>query len=274
MSTTVYYTLPMDALAPDITWSVTTGTVVAAFPLANINDGLPHTIAKITHAGSCIIDGDLGSSIQCGLVVIVAQNIPVGSTVNVIRSDSATFAAGNETTALTIPAVREDGLSVNPFVDLSGVAAKRYIRFDITAATGTEIAIGELRVEARAGTTPRTFARLYQQDAYADETRPQTRTRTVRGVEVVYDYGVTRREGVIPVWKMRDGTTTRDQVLTLLRSVRDNPTAFVFIPDSTINEAWVVTVLDPSSAMKSLLGPTHWVANDLRFSELSAGIPV
>ena len=30
MSTTVYYTLPMDALAPDITWSVTTGTVVAA----------------------------------------------------------------------------------------------------------------------------------------------------------------------------------------------------------------------------------------------------
>jgi hypothetical protein len=218
------YARPSDNVAPNATLSLAVGTINAAYPLANLVDGNPAKPAKTTGT-SATFRFTFGAPQVLALVAFGPHNLMNASvTVQNNSGLSASFA---------MPANTEDGFSLNPWVDLTGIAVgtRTATQWDlvVTAATAP-IAIGEVMLVAVKRTMPLLWGIVETEDF------PTISVDTDYKSALKYWLGVKQRSFAA---SLNDGAFRAD-FYSLLRDARGRYKTFLLIPDDTLNDALFV----------------------------------
>lgn len=227
------YCRPSDIKTDTATITLTVGTADSAYPLTNLYDRLAHTVFKGTAGSATIHIVFAGSTTLQGIAFI--NHKLAGATVTV------TNAAGFSR-VVAIPATPQDGYPLDPFDDWRYLANTASTTWDI-AITGaaTVVAIGELLLIQTLRTI--TVAAKTVEDIETHRTRLLT---TDYGVRLKGSFGVRQR--VYRVRVFRD--SYRNDVLALQRDAKGAYKNFVFILDSTANDALYVDLTEDTRSIE------------------------
>lgn len=171
-----------------------TGTAEDAdYPAAYLVDGQLARPAKLTTTtGGWVLD--FGSAQRIDLVAFGPHNLTAAlANVAVQGNASDSWGAPTLNAPVTTPAYREDGQSVNPWVDLTGVAGYstsgfRYWRLNVGTANAATIAVGEIALYSQMLTVRNVRVGVVDEDRI-----PVISHRTLYGVETTYHLGVATR---------------------------------------------------------------------------------
>lgn len=220
------YCRASDIVTANATLALTAGTADANYPLTNINDSNAATVFKSTGTNATI-QATFGSPQTLQGLAIVNHNL-TGATVTVTNG-----AGFNQSFA--IPAKPEDGLTLDPWMDYRSLANTSSTVWTVTiTGAATVVAIGELVLIA----TLRSIEMLIGtggavQDA---ESHQAIVLQTDYGVRLRYGFGVRQRRWVFNVFPTA-ANTFRADILSLQRDARGPLKNFLFIFDSTVNDA-------------------------------------
>jgi hypothetical protein len=233
---TLIYTYPEDNVAPEASWSLTSGSAAAGYPLDNLTDLIPAKPFKAASGSGVTIEADFGSpEVEVELIAFVGQHNLAGATVKVDNN------GGMAQQTLAIPAVRTDGHSVCPYLDLSAVSenAGTTWTFTITGASAPP-AIGEIVMYA----TKRSLVRNPAYGFVDDEVHPIIEHPTDFGfVKAPYDLGVT--------WRTLSGLDVLDTVANIAlirdwhRACQGRVKGSLVVLDPDVNDARFVRFLEP-----------------------------
>jgi hypothetical protein len=236
---TIIYTYPDDNIAADATWSLTSGSAAAGYPLDNVFDLLFAKPFKAASGTGVTIQAAFGSpEVTIELVAFGGQHNLAGATVKVDNN------GGMAQQTLAIPANRTDGHSVCPYLDLSEVAENSATTwtFTITGAAAPP-AIGEIALYA----TKRSLVRNPAYGFVDDEVHPIIEHPTDFGfVKAPYDLGVT--------WRTLQGLDVLDTVANIAlirdwhRACQGRVKASLVVLDPAVNDARFVRFLEPRFA--------------------------
>ncbi len=137
------YDLPADKVIG--TWSMTGGTILAAYPLTNIDDGVPSNPTRFV-ANPTRLVCDHASAQRVDLVSFIHCNFPAGYLPIVARGD--VIGSASTGTVVTCPGPTADLVPSNPFVDLTGLTGYgnyRYTWIDLPGTT-TILSLGQVRL--------------------------------------------------------------------------------------------------------------------------------
>ena len=229
------YTHPDDNVAPDASWTLTSGTAATGYPLTNIHDLIYAKPFKTSSGTGVTMQAAFGSPEQVvELVAFGGQHNLQGATVKVDNN------GGMAQQTLNIPVNREDGQSVCPWLDLSSVAenAGTIWTFTITGAAAPP-AIGEIALYS----TKRTLASnpLY---GFADEeVHPLIEHATDFGwVKPPYDLGVTWR--TLTGLNVIDTVSNIAAILAWHRACHGRVKSCLVVLDPAVNDARFVRFLE------------------------------
>ena len=237
------------------------------YPAAYLTDGNVARPAKLTTTtGDWVFD--FGSAQRIDLFAFGPHNLTAGLS-NVLFQGNATDSWGAPTLSatITIPAYREDGQSVNPWRDVTGVSGYstsgfRYWRLRVGTANGAAIAVGEVALY-RQVTTIRNF-RVGVVDA---DRIPTVAHGTTYGVETVYTLGVAeRRLSGDVVMKTSDLTA----LLSWYRGGAGRGQWHTIILEDGVNDARFVRFDTDMLAFSRMGNSNHRV--ELAFTEVSRGL--
>jgi hypothetical protein len=230
------YMLPGDDIGVTYATGVTTsgsGSPVASdedpdYPASNIISLNPARPAKLTvYSGYWELTFAAPVAIQGA--AIIYHNFDAGLNVTVEGSGgSPAFSQ-----AMTIPAHHEDGWPVSPWVLFSSTKTYQTWRLSVNAVNsqlpqvGRFVLIGELRQT--------TEDVLWGEEESEDHTIVEMPTEL--GIETIYALGGKRRHfsgefGVL--------NTTAATLITLYRSASGRTLPWLLIPDTAVNDAWLV----------------------------------
>jgi hypothetical protein len=224
------YNRVSDNVAPNATLSLTSGTVNGSYPLANLVDGNPAKPAKTTGT-TAIIRAAFAAPQAIDIVAFGPHNL-AGATVS-IQNESGL----NQ--AIAIPANTEDGLSVNPFVDLTGItlATRTGQNWDLhISGAANPIAIGEYMLIATKRTMPILWGVVESEDF------PSLTIETDFKSLMKYWLGVKQRTVHVTI----NDDTFRSDYYSLIRSAQGQYKAILFVPDSSVNDALFVDLSQDS----------------------------
>lgn len=235
------YQYATDNVAPNAT--VVGTTADSNYPAANLVDTRFDQPAKVTGTtGNWVLD--FGSAQRVDLVAFGPHNLTPGLAGVKIQGNASNSWGGPTLSAdFVIPAKREDGHSVNPFLDLTGVSGYstggfRYWRLVVTNANAVAVAIGELWM----GATKRTLAKslLYglSRGFTESETNPDITTALEGGDLRVYTLGTYIRQ--IQGQLVASDTVLTSVVRPWYRASKGRYGKFLFVLDSSINDALFV----------------------------------
>lgn len=268
MAKTVLFQYASDNVAPNATWGVQSGTEDADYPAANLADGIFTKPAKLTSTTGAWT-ADFGSAQRVDLIALGVHNIDAGATVVVQANATDSWGSPTVDTTLTIATADGDGRVCHAWKDLTGVTGYstggfRYWRVGVTASNTSLVAIGEVWL----GATKRTMERNYQWEFETTDLRRTVEHETQYGVRTVYDLLVRQRSFV---GKVRASDSGLDVVRAWHRSARGSVSPIVFIPDTSVNDAWWVR-LPSALSITTVYTDLHDLT--LTLDEVSPGIPL
>lgn len=246
--------------------TIAASAVDADYPATYLADGLLGRPAKLTTtSGSWVLD--FGAAQRLDLVAFGPHNLTAGLAVQFQGHTSDSWGAPTLSTAVTIPTYREDGQSVNPWVDLTGVSGYsasgfRYWRVNISGTNAAPIAIGELGTYSQ-----KTTLRNFRVGVVETETSPVIAHDTVYGVETVYSLGVVRRRLSGETYCAASQLST---FLSWYRGGSGHADWHLIVPDSAVNDAWCARFDDQSVSIQRLGNGVHRVG--LSLTEVSRGL--
>lgn len=256
-----------DNVAPNATVTVNTGTEDTSYPAANIKDRNPAKPAKLTTTtGSWVFAFGLAQRVD--IVSIIMHNITAGLEVRIQGNATNSWGAPTFNQVITIPAYRDDGFPVNPFLDLTGLSGYTtsgflFWRVVVVGVNAAAIAIGDVWL----GKLKRTLSPNINWGENQKEDRKLIEHSTDHGVDTIYDLGVTRRS----IQGETDTTdATRDAIRTWWRDARGRAQAFLIIPDPAVNDAWLVRWAEPDQNVRLDLTDRNTIS--LQFLEVSRGL--
>lgn len=238
-----------DNVAPSATITVNTGTEDPDYLAANLVDLNPSKPAQLTTTtGSWVFDW--GAAQRVDWVNLPMHNLDAGLEVRVQMNATNSWGAPSLNTTIAIPTVRDDGLPVGSWKDLTGVAGYlvsgyRYLRLVVVGANSAAVKVGEFMIL----TTKRTLNPNISWGAQVPEQRLAQVNQTDAGVKMMYDLGTTLRT-------FRGELDTTDAGLAAVRAWWRNSRGpifpFAFVLDEDVNEGvmarWAST-LDPTLAI-------------------------
>jgi hypothetical protein len=258
------YGRPTDNIAATAT-AITASAPDAAYPAMNLVDLNPAKPAKLTTtSGNWVFD--FGSAKQVDLVALIHHNFQAG--LNVRWQGNATDSWGSPSIdqPVVIPAYRENGHPMNPFLDITGIGLRtfRYWRLVVVGTNPVVCALGELVILG----SKRTLERNISWGYVDEEDSPIIEHRTAYGVSAAsYSLGTTWRTLRAEIETIDSGA---DSLLSLTRSAFGRATPFLVIPDPSVNCALfgkpVETTINISRVFKNS-NTTPFV-----FQELSCGL--
>jgi hypothetical protein len=246
--------------------TITASAADVDYPATYLTDGLLGRPAKLsTTTGSWVLD--FGSAQRIDMVAFGPHNLTAGLAVQFQGHTSDSWGAPTLTTAVTIPTYREDGQSVNPWVDLTGVSGYsvsgfRYWRLNISGTNDAAIAIGELVAYSQ-----KTTVRNFRVGVSDTDTSLVVSHETVYGVETVYSLGIVRRR--------LSGETyfTSAQLATFLswyRGGNGHSDWHLVVLDDTVNDARFVRFDGDGVTFQRLGNGVHRAG--LAMTEVSRGL--
>lgn len=253
------YALPGDDIGATYATGVTASAADADYPASNIISTSPSRPAKLT-ATSGYWELTFAAPVTIKGAAVIYHNFDAGLNVTVEGlGGSPTFSQ-----ALTIPAHHEDGWPVSPWVSFASAKTYATWRLSVNAANslkpqvGRFILFGELRdlvTDVKWG---------------VEETEEHTiiEMRTELGVETIYPLGGKRRRFS---GEMGLSNTISATFITLLRSAEGRTKPWLLIPDSTVNDAWLVRFEE--SIWARVREMPDYNIFPFRVQELSRGLP-
>jgi len=235
------YSKYSDYVGPNATVTVNTGTEDLTYPAANLVNRIPSLPAQLTGtSGSWVLD--FGAAQRVDWVGIPHHNLDAGLSVLIQMNATNAWGGPSFSQAITIPAYQQDGFNPGPWLDLTGLAGYsaggfRFLRLLINAANSQAVKIGELMVVSN----KRVLEPNINWPAKKPVQRPIIENVTDYGVSTIYDLGVTRRR-----WG-GDLDTSDAIAATMLDwwfGTRGRARPHAFVPDESVNEAWLVRFAD------------------------------
>lgn len=244
------YCRPSDIVTPAATLSLTAGGANAAYPLTNLQNGIPAKPFKATGT-SCTIRATFGSPVSLSAISFGPHNL-AGATVAL--SNNGTMGS----TPVPIPANREDGLSVNPFFAFPADAATQW-NLAISGASAN-VAIGELQLIVQMRT-------LLIEWAFKEaEAHTTVGSVTDYGVKMKYWLGVAQRRLSAHVGLESE----RAALLSLIRDARGQFKSFLLVPDSSLNDAFLADLTTDERVITREFFAVSQV--DVEFLEVQRGV--
>lgn len=268
----VLYSLPADQVADNATITLDTGTIDTDYPIANLTDGNLGKPCKLTtKTGAWTFD--FGAAQRVDYVVLGPHNLDAALTVKIQGNASASWATPTVDTTITIPAAADDGQRITAWKDLTGVTGYatggfRYWRLHVSGTNTANVAIGEVWLGALKRVFATDMGRNYRWAFHVDERRALVEQQTQYGVITTYDLQ-TRTRALRGELRLSDSGLTAFQ--TWHRAMRGRHYPTIFVPDSTVNDAWWVRQMRDWSVQRRFTN-----INDLDFTldELAAGLPL
>lgn len=255
------YALPSDDLA------ATADTVVGSaedseYPAENIiaptNTGhrnLPSRPAKLTTT-SGTFTLTFPAPISVGAMALPYHNLDAALDVT-LEPD------GGTPIAITIPAHMENGWPISPFKEFDAQSSDEWV-LSINGTNSLDVQVGRLMLF----TSLRDLGRDVRWGVIEDEEQGQIEHTTVGGVETLYELFGPRR-GLSGEFHITDAQAA--SLITLYRSARHRILPWLLIPDTAINDAWIVRFLE-NKWSREWNNPDHNLFQ-LRVKELSRGLP-
>lgn len=256
-----------DNKAPNATVTVNVGTAATGYPATNLQDRNPAKPAKLAETSGAWVFA-FAAAQRVDIAALVMHNLTAGLAVRIQGHASSSWGAPTFNQLITIPAYRDDGFPVNPWLDLTGLsgysaAGFQFWRVWVEGVNAAGVAIGEVWL----GQTKRTLSPNINWGESQDEERKLIEHSTDYGVDTIYDLGVTRRS---IMGDIDAPDTTRDALRTWWRDSRGRAQAFLIMPDGAVNDAWMVRWADARQAVRFDLTDRNTVA--LSFQEVSRGL--
>jgi hypothetical protein len=246
------YCLPTDIATASATLSLTAGAAASGYPLTNLADGNPAKPFKATGT-SCTIKATFSAPTTLRAISFGPHNL-AGATV--VLSNNG----GMGSTPVTIPADREDGLSVNPFLAFDASTATEWTLAISGAAA--DVAIGEVQLIVQM----RVMELLL--GAYENEAHPSITHVTDYGVKLKYPLGISQRRVHGTVLLDSDVAT----FLTLMRTARGQNASFLLVMDSDVNDALLVDLMTDERSVTWITANSEIGQIDLDFLEVQRGL--
>jgi len=266
------YSLPTDQVADAATITVDTGTEDSDYPKANLVDGNVGKPAKLTgKTGSWTFD--FGSAQRVDYVVLGPHNLDAGLSVKFQGNASASWSSPTVDTTIVIPAVGDDNQRVTAWKDVTGVTGYatggfRYWRLEVAGTNTANVALGEVWLGSLKRVLATDMGRTYRWGYALDEKRRVVEQQTEYGIITTYDLQ-TRMRALEVELRLSDAGLTA--LLTWHRAMRGRHYPTIFVPDTTVNDAWWIRLPRDVSIVRRYTN-----VNDLTFvlDELAAGLPL
>lgn len=224
------YSLPADNIAALVMPTVATGTPDTDYPVANLVDLSPALPCKLAgHTGAFL--WSFAEAKRLDIVAIIHHNLDAGLSVKIQGHTSNDFAAPTLSQAITIPAYWEDGMPVNPFVDLTSIGSRsfQYWRLLIDGTNTAHIAIGDVMLVQ----TKRLMPINIEWGLIESEERPIIEHVTDYMVPSIYSYNVSKRQVKGTLDTSDAGAVSLN---TWWRSCFGRALPFLFALDSAVND--------------------------------------
>jgi hypothetical protein len=259
-----------DNVAPDATLSVVSGVEDADYPIANLVDRNPALAAKFTTTTVRIVF-TFAAAQRIDVAALIHHNLDAGlSNVRIEGNAANAWGAPTFSATFTIPAYHEDGMPVNPWLDLTaqpGYSADGFQYWSIVCASvnSAAIAIGDVWL----GATKRTLVRNIEWGSEESDEWPAIVHETDFGVKTVYPFGTKRRT-------LTGKLKTTDAGLAALRAFhRDSfglARPVLVVEDPSVNDAMLVRIVTPRLAVTRMFLDLNEVP--FAVEELSRGLPL
>jgi hypothetical protein len=266
------YVLPGENLSPVANgggsdWVVNTGTGDAAYPATNLGDLNPAKPAKLTTTtGSWV--RDLGSAKTIEIASLVMHNLTPGLEVRLQGNATNAWGAPTFNQTFTIPAYHEDGMPVNPWMNLKdlGVGISfRFWRVVVVGVNAAAVAIGDIILGRTLSQFP---VNIHWGFTETDE-HPMIAHKTTHGVELIYDLNTKIRHVNGEVETTDAGYTA---FKSLHRAARGKVLPWLMVLDPAINDAMLVRFEKETLEADRNFRNSSTIKLD--FCELSRGMPL
>jgi hypothetical protein len=260
-----------DNVAPNAIVSIGgSGVVDAAYPLANLVDRNPALPAKFTTTTVRIVFA-FAAAQRVDVVALLHHNLDAGlGNVKIQGNATNLWTAPTFSATFTIPAYHEDGMPVNPWLDLTGLTGYstsgfQYWSLVVSSVNSKAIALGDIWL----GKQKRTLVRNIEWGSDEADEWPAIVHETDFGVKTVYPFGTKRRS-------LSGTIKTTDAGLAALRTFhRDSfglARPVLVVEDPAVNDALLARIVTPRLAVKR----EFINLNEVPFAveELSRGLPL
>jgi len=216
----ILYARYTDLLTGD-TLSAPAGVEDPLYPRANAIDLVSHTVARFTGT-----TGTLRRTFAGTVTPEAAIFVNTDATAIQLTNDAGL------NLAVTIPSEPEDGLHLDPWIDLRGLANVTAAQWNAALTGPAGVGLGEFLLVG----TLRTLYALWTPIPSEDESHPVVHHETDYGVDLDFGFGVRVRGGVLTA-REEDGRTA---FLSLERAQRGRLRPWVLIPNHALNDALFV----------------------------------
>lgn len=235
----VLYARYGDILTGD-TVTVTAGTENSAYPKEQIIDLKSRSMGRFTGTSGTYRRTFGGTTTPAAAIFLNTNATAIQLTNN-----------SGLNQAVTIPSTPEDGLPIDPWIDLRGLANVAGTQFNAALTGPAGVGLGEFLLVS----SLRTLYALWTQ-ALEDERHPGIHHETDAGVALDYGFGIRARRGRL-TFRDEDG---RAQFLSLERSQRGRLRPWVLIPNHALNDAMLV-LFDQDGVQLQVVGGSPTTAN-------------
>lgn len=234
MSTLILYARHSDLRSGD-TISITAGDEDTDYPKENVTDRKARTVGKFTG-----MSGTYRRTFSGAVEVVAAAFINTNATAIQLTNDQGLDEA------ITIPATPEDGIPIDPWIDIRDVANTTAAQWNAALTGPTGVYLGEFLLVA----TLRSLDGLWTPQPVERDAHPSVHHETDGGVDLDLGLGVRTREADLTV---RDDEG-RAALLSLQRDQLGRVRPWLLIPNSGLNDAWFVKLTSPAMALQTVGG--------------------
>lgn len=261
------YSKYADYVGPNATVSVNTGVEDTTYPAANLVNRIPSKPAQLTStSGSWVLDFLAAQRVDW--VGLPHHNLDAGLLVKIQMHATSAWGAPSLSQAITIPAYTQDAFNPGPWLDLTDKAGYlaggyRFLRLFVEGVNSQTVKIGELMVVSN--------KRILNPNVNWPVKKPLTRKLienvTDYGVSTIYDMGVTRRrfDGDLDILDATAAT-----MADWWMGTRGRARPHAFIPDESVNEAWLARFGDDQLDLTQQLNDRNSIP--LAIEEVSRGL--
>jgi hypothetical protein len=242
----VIYNRYSDNLAPSATITIETGTAATGYDPENIADGDAAKPSKLNETSGAWLF-DFGTATEIAIAALFHHNFEAGLDVRLQANASNSWGAPSLEVSFVIPAWRVDRFPGQPWIDLTGqdaFGAYRYWRLLVAGTNAVALAVGELWL----GAVVRRLNPDFAQGRSSALDQPIIEHKTAyRRLRTPLSTTIRSISGTIPPTT----DTVAQAVIDWITDAGGRP--FLFIPDATLNEAWLALHLTTRHQIEALL---------------------
>lgn len=263
----ILYSLPSDNIAAEVTPTVDEGTVDPDYPVANLVDLNPARPCKLsTQTGAFL--WNFGSAHAIDLIAIINHNLDAGLTVYLQGNASDSWGAPSINHAITIPTWWEDGMPVNPLLDISDITNRsfQYWRLVVSGTNTSPVRIGNVMLLTTARRVPCNIRWGFS----VIENRPIVEHVTDYRVSTIYSYGISQRTVAGNMALTEAGVTS---LRSWFRACGGRALPFLFqLEGGDINDCWLARFTTTTLEFKHEF--TDYNTLSIGFEEVGRGLPL